>query len=99
VALTVGRASEILPNQLGTLSLLPLLDLAHAFLTLPELSPYNLHAMCDLIFVFSNTHQIHTLHIHVHFIKTQSLYMFRSLLAHPQKALQEQSFGWSSLLF
>jgi hypothetical protein len=33
---------------------------------------------------FNNTHQLDTLHIHFHLIKTQSLDMFRASLAHPQ---------------
>jgi hypothetical protein len=46
----------------------------------------------------NNTHQIDTLHNHFHFIKTQSLDMFRASLAHPQEALHEHSFGGCSVL-
>jgi hypothetical protein len=47
---------------------------------------------------FNNTHQLDTLHYHFHFIKTQSLDMFRASLAHPQEALHEHSFGGCSVL-
>jgi hypothetical protein len=48
--------------------------------------------------VFNNTHQLYTLHNHFHFIKTQSLNMFRTSLAHPQEARHEHSFGGCSVL-
>jgi hypothetical protein len=42
---------------------------------------------------FNNTHQLDTLHIRFHLIKTQSLDMFRASLAHPQEALHDH-FWW-----
>jgi hypothetical protein len=33
------------------------------------------------------------LHFHLHFIKVQSLHMFRALPAHLQEALHERRFG------
>jgi hypothetical protein len=48
--------------------------------------------------VFSNTHQLDTLHNHFHFIETQSLDILRLSLAHPQEALREHSFGGCSVL-
>jgi hypothetical protein len=52
----------------------------------------------EYTFFFNNTHQLDTLHIHFHFIKTRSLDMFRASLAHPQEALHEHSFGGCSVL-
>jgi hypothetical protein len=46
----------------------------------------------------NNTHQLDTLHIHFHFIKTESLDMLRASLAHPHEALHEHSFGGFSVL-
>jgi hypothetical protein len=47
---------------------------------------------------FSTEKSYSLLHNHFHFIKTQSLCTFRALLAHPQQALHEHSFGGCSLL-
>jgi hypothetical protein len=47
---------------------------------------------------FNNTHQLDTLHILLHFIKTQNLDLFRASFAHPQEALHEHSFGGYSVL-
>jgi hypothetical protein len=40
--------------------------------------------------IFNKTYQLDTLRNHFHFIKTQSLDMFRASLAHPHEALHEQ---------
>jgi hypothetical protein len=47
---------------------------------------------------FNNKHQLDKLHSHLHFIKTQSLDMFRPSLAHPREALHEHSFIGCSIL-
>jgi hypothetical protein len=41
----------------------------------------------DADLCFNNKHQLDTLHNNFHFIKTQSLDMFRASLAHTQEAL------------
>jgi hypothetical protein len=47
---------------------------------------------------FNNTHQLEKLHSHFHFIKTQSLDVFRTSLAHPEEALHEHNFGGCSAM-
>jgi hypothetical protein len=62
------------------------------------LSEYMIYFMATSLFVttyfnlgtfrvkilFNNTHQLDTLHTHIHLTKTQSPDMFRASLAHPQ---------------
>jgi hypothetical protein len=45
----------------------------------------------------NNTHPLDTLHNHFHFIKPQSLDMFRPSLAHPQEELHEHKFAWGTV--
>jgi hypothetical protein len=58
---------------------------------IPEITSYNTF--------FNNTHQLDKLHIHFHFIKTQSLETFRASFAHPHEALHEQSLVGAACCF